>query len=96
MLSQVNDWMENLLYDDADDLYRFKGVLAIEDWPDRFIFQVDLVPCLSAAHSSQFSVLLASSLSFFTLQTCAPGQQRHHRHSRLFALDQSWIGQGAD
>ena len=60
MLVQVNDWMENLLYDDADDLYRFKGVLAIEDWPDRFIFQVSLVPCLSAAHPSQCSILVAS------------------------------------
>ena len=67
MLLQVNDWMENLLYDDADDLYRFKGVLAIEDWPDRFIFQVSLVPNLLAAHPSQLTVLVASSL--FSLHT---------------------------
>ena len=59
---QVNDWMENLLYDDADDLYRFKGVLAIEDWPDRFIFQVSLVACLLAAHPSRLPVFVARCL----------------------------------
>ena len=53
MRLQVNDWMENLIYEDADELYRFKGVLAIEDWPDRFIFQVSLMPCLSSTHPSQ-------------------------------------------
>jgi len=37
---QVNDWMEGVIEDSYEDLYRFKGVLAIEDWPDRFIFQV--------------------------------------------------------
>ncbi len=62
MLLQVNDWMENLLYDDADDLYRFKGVLAIEDWPDRFIFQVSLVAYLLAAHSSRLPVFVARCL----------------------------------
>lgn len=39
---QVNDWMEDLLIDSSEDLYRFKGVLAIDGWPDRFIFQVTL------------------------------------------------------
>lgn len=32
--------MEDLLIDCSEDLYRFKGVLAIDGWPDRFIFQV--------------------------------------------------------
>ena len=36
---QVNDWMEGMLMDCYEDLYRFKGVLAIQGWPDRFIFQ---------------------------------------------------------
>ena len=60
MLVQVNDWMENLIYEDSDDLYRFKGVLAIEDWPDRFIFQVKTMPCLLATHPSQDPVFVAS------------------------------------
>ena len=37
---QVNDWMEGMIIDCYEDLYRFKGVLAIKGWPDRFIFQV--------------------------------------------------------
>ncbi|CAL8471470.1 g11012 [Coccomyxa elongata] len=38
-LDLVNDWMEDLLVTSSQDLYRFKGVLAINGWPDRFIFQ---------------------------------------------------------
>ena len=37
--AQVNDWMEGMITDCYEDLYRFKGVLAIKGWPDRFIFQ---------------------------------------------------------
>ena len=40
MPDQVNDWMEDLLFSCSEDLFRFKGVLAIDGWPDRFIFQV--------------------------------------------------------
>lgn len=43
-LTQVNDWMEDLLITSSEDLYRFKGVLAIDGWPDRFIFQVCMQP----------------------------------------------------
>ena len=32
--------MEDLIFSCADDLFRYKGVLAIAGWPDRFIFQV--------------------------------------------------------
>lgn len=47
---QVNDWMEGVIEDSYEDLYRFKGVLAIEDWPDRFIFQVrQQWECIQAA-----------------------------------------------
>ncbi|CAL5224344.1 g7017 [Coccomyxa viridis] len=38
-LDKVNDWMEGMIIDCYEDLYRFKGVLAIKGWPDRFIFQ---------------------------------------------------------
>ena len=41
---QVNDWMEGMIIDCYEDLYRFKGVLAIKGWPDRFIFQARAGP----------------------------------------------------
>lgn len=43
----MNDWMEDLLVTSSQDLYRFKGVLAIDGWPDRFIFQVGMQPAQS-------------------------------------------------
>ena len=48
---QVNDWMEDLIFSCADDLFRYKGVLAIEGWPDRFIFQARLVVLPLAMHA---------------------------------------------
>ena len=60
--SQVNDWMEDLLFSCSEDLFRFKGVLAIDGWPDRFIFQV----CTQQVHISlsrlSCSLLLSSRL----------------------------------
>lgn len=63
---QVNDWMEGMLMDCYEDLYRFKGVLAIQGWPDRFIFQasqpmfgcdldVPMLPTLDASTSHNSS-----------------------------------------
>jgi G3E family GTPase len=37
---QVNEWLGALLAVRAEDLYRFKGVLAIKDFPKRYVFQV--------------------------------------------------------
>ena len=43
---QVNDWMEGMIVECYEDLYRFKGVLAIKGWPDKFIFQASQPQCL--------------------------------------------------
>ena len=37
---QVNYWLGALIADRGDDLYRMKGVIAIRDFPDTFVFQV--------------------------------------------------------
>ncbi len=49
----MNDWMEGMIIDCYEDLYRFKGVLAIKGWPDRFIFQASLPHWLDST-SAQF------------------------------------------
>eukprot|EP00899_Mesostigma_viride_P009161 jgi/Mesvir1/18246/Mv09522-RA.1 len=38
-LDKVNDWLGTLLTDRMEDLYRMKGVLAIEGSDERFVFQ---------------------------------------------------------
>ena len=37
---QVNYWLGALIQDRGDDLYRMKGVIAIRDFPETFVFQV--------------------------------------------------------
>jgi len=44
--------MEDLLIECSEDLYRFKGVLAIDSWPDRFIFQVASLNKLLQLHTN--------------------------------------------
>ncbi len=36
---QVNYWLGGLMEVKSNDLYRMKGVLAIKDFPARFVFQ---------------------------------------------------------
>jgi G3E family GTPase len=38
-LAMVNAWLGALIEVRADDLYRFKGILAIEGYPNRYVFQ---------------------------------------------------------
>ena len=38
-LEKVNLWLETLLMMRSNDIYRTKGVLALEDWDHRFVFQ---------------------------------------------------------
>ena len=35
----MNDWLGDLLETNKENIYRMKGVLAIEGTPDRFVFQ---------------------------------------------------------
>lgn len=37
---QINTWLEVLMNESSDDLYRTKGVLSIDGWDERFVFQV--------------------------------------------------------
>ena len=36
----MNFWLGSLISERGDDLYRMKGVIAIRDFPDTFVFQV--------------------------------------------------------
>jgi G3E family GTPase len=40
LLSQINTWLEDVMNERSDDIYRTKGVLSIDGWNERFIFQV--------------------------------------------------------
>ncbi|XP_058084859.1 uncharacterized protein LOC131232563 [Magnolia sinica] len=38
-LDEVNDWLERLVDEKGDDLYRMKGVLSVEGFNERYVFQ---------------------------------------------------------
>jgi len=38
-LEKVNYWLGALVEMRGDDIYRMKGILAIRDYPERFVFQ---------------------------------------------------------
>jgi hypothetical protein len=46
---QINEWLEGLMNERSEDLYRTKGVLSIHGWDERFVFQVDIqaIKCFS-------------------------------------------------
>ena len=74
---QVNDWMEGMLMDCYEDLYRFKGVLAIQGWPDRFIFQASqpMFGCGLALPILQSLNITASPTTFPTHRMRVMGRQ---------------------
>nr|AAP45170.2 Dopamine-responsive protein, putative [Solanum bulbocastanum] len=39
-LDEVDDWLERLIEENGDDLYRMKGVLSVSDSEQRYVFQV--------------------------------------------------------
>ncbi|XP_075108735.1 uncharacterized protein LOC107808501 isoform X2 [Nicotiana tabacum] len=39
-LDEVDDWLERLIEEQGDDLYRMKGVLSVSDSEERYVFQV--------------------------------------------------------
>lgn len=45
VLLQINTWLEELMSERSEDLYRTKGVLSIDGWEERFVFQVCLSVC---------------------------------------------------
>lgn len=38
--TQLDDWLERLVEEKGDDLYRMKGVLSVNDSETRYVFQV--------------------------------------------------------
>lgn len=39
-MDQVDDWLERLIEEKGEDLYRMKGVLSINGSDQRYVFQV--------------------------------------------------------
>ena len=68
MKLQVNEFLGELLFQKASDLYRYKGLLAIHNIPERFVFQV-----LNNMHNQAQCVLLLHS----TFRKPSPREQRY-------------------
>lgn len=41
-MNQVDDWLERLIEEKGEDLYRMKGVLSVEGSDQRYVFQVHI------------------------------------------------------
>lgn len=39
-MNQVDDWLERVIEEKGEDLYRMKGVLSVEGSDQRYVFQV--------------------------------------------------------
>lgn len=39
LLSQVDDWLERLIDEKGEDLYRMKGILSVSGYDQRYVFQ---------------------------------------------------------
>jgi G3E family GTPase len=52
----VNDWLSDLLQEQSEDIYRMKGVLAIEGNEERFVFQVRSNSCRAESSLLLFPV----------------------------------------
>ena len=39
LIDKLNDWLRQLMMEKGQDLYRSKGILAIKDSPDKYVFQ---------------------------------------------------------
>lgn len=42
-LFKVNDWLERLVDEKGEDLYRLKGVISVNESIGRFVFQVSQI-----------------------------------------------------
>lgn len=66
---QINEWLEGLMNERSEDLYRTKGVLSIHGWDERFVFQVDIqaTKCFSSFRCKVFYLMLygQTSLKFW-------------------------------
>lgn len=40
LVTQFDDWLERLVEEKGDDLYRMKGILSVSDSEQRYVFQV--------------------------------------------------------
>lgn len=56
-LFKVNDWLERLVEEKGEDLYRLKGVISVNESTGRFVFQVSQ-PNLSSAKKPVHHLLL--------------------------------------
>lgn len=42
-MDQVDDWLERLIEEKGEDLYRMKGVLSVDGSEQRYVFQVHIL-----------------------------------------------------
>ena len=60
---QINTWLENLMNECSEDLYRTKGVLSIDGWDERFVFQVCFQARITFKFDQQLYILPSISMA---------------------------------
>lgn len=69
LLFQVDDWLERLIEEKGEDLYRMKGILSVGGSDHRYVFQVLVSPFLLLfsydVDITSVIVLIIASLYYF-------------------------------
>ena len=53
-MNQVDDWLERLIEENGEDLYRMKGVLSVSGSDERYVFQVIIILLTWNFHDPRF------------------------------------------
>ena len=60
-LFQFDDWLERLIEEKGEDLYRMKGILSVSDSDQRYVFQVLIPPLLIIAFNIKCVIIIVDN-----------------------------------
>lgn len=76
---QVSDWLETLVEEKGEDLYRLKGMISVNDSTGRFVFQVKYsVSTFQREHNFVVPPNLILHSEYSVLWHCCFGRKYHH------------------
>jgi len=66
-LLKVNDWLERLVDEQGEDLYRLKGVISVNESTGRFVFQVSQFITFLPIYFNEFGAIISPGIVLILL-----------------------------
>jgi G3E family GTPase len=66
-LLKVNDWLERLVDEKGEDLYRLKGVISVNESTGRFVFQVSQSIIFLTIYLNEFDAIISPGILLISL-----------------------------